>query len=79
MFGGTNGRAATYGQGCGTGTISSSSANGTYVAGSTLSITLGNAPANTFALLVPSVDMKEGLQQGGQRREKAGRDRRIQP
>ncbi len=58
-FAATNGRAATHGIGCGTGTISSTSTGGTYVAGSTVNVTLANAPANTIALLIPSTDQKE--------------------
>lgn len=58
-FASVNGRAANAGIGCGTATISSSSAGGTYVAGSTVTVTLAGAPANTIALLVPSTDQKE--------------------
>ncbi len=58
-FAATNGRALTVGRGCGAGTISSSSSGGTYVGGSTVAITLANAPANTIALLVPTLDQKE--------------------
>jgi hypothetical protein len=58
-FAATSGRVANAGIGCGAATISSTSAGGTYVAGSTLSVTLAAAPASTLALLLPSFDMKE--------------------
>ncbi|MBZ0153605.1 MAG: hypothetical protein K8J09_18930 [Planctomycetes bacterium] len=58
-FASTNGRAATHGIGCGAATINSTSTGGTYVAGSTVDITLAGAPANSIALLLPTVDMKE--------------------
>jgi hypothetical protein len=59
MFASTTGRAINTGIGCGAGTISSTSTGGTYVVGSTVTITLAGAPANTFALLVYSFDQKE--------------------
>ena len=58
-FASTNGRAANHGLGCGTATISSTSTGGTYVAGSTVNVTLAGAPANSIALLAPTTDMKE--------------------
>jgi hypothetical protein len=58
-FAATNGRAAPHGRGCGTATISSASTGGTYVAGSTVAVNLAAAPANTIALLVPTLDQKE--------------------
>lgn len=58
-FASVSGRAGNAGIGCGSATINSTSTNGSYVAGSTIAITLGGAPANTIALLVPSLDMKD--------------------
>jgi hypothetical protein len=58
-FAATTGRAANHGIGCGAATISSTSTGGTYVAGSTVNVTLAGAPANTIALLAPSLDQKE--------------------
>jgi hypothetical protein len=58
-FASTTGRAANHGIGCGPGTINSTSTGGTYVAGSTVNVTLASAPANSIALLAPTIDMKE--------------------
>lgn len=58
-FASTTGRAANAGIGCGAATINSTSTGGTYVAGSTVNITLAGAPANTIALLAPTLDQKE--------------------
>lgn len=59
VFAGTNGRATTFGIGCGTATINTTSTNGTYVAGSTVTVTLAGGPANGIAALVPTLDLKE--------------------
>lgn len=58
-FASTNGRVATAGIGCGTGTINSTSTGGTYVAGATLNLTLSNATPNSAAWLIPSIDQKD--------------------
>jgi hypothetical protein len=59
VFASANGRAANTGIGCGAGTINSTTAGGTYVAGSTVTLQLANAPANTFGMLLYSFDLKE--------------------
>ncbi|MEZ5966407.1 MAG: hypothetical protein R3F56_21405 [Planctomycetota bacterium] len=58
-FASASGTAATVGQGCGAGTITSTSANGTYVGGSTLTVSLAGGTANGSAWLMPSTDMAE--------------------
>jgi hypothetical protein len=58
-FASTNGMAATVGRGCGAATINSTSANGTYVANSTIDLTLSGATANGLAWLLASLDMAE--------------------
>lgn len=58
-FAATNGRAINAGIGCGAATINSTSTGGTYIAGSTVDVTLAGAPASTIALLVPTLDQKE--------------------
>ena len=58
-FAGTNGRATTYGIGCSTATINSTSTNGTYVGGSTVTVTIAGGPANGIVALVPSLDLKD--------------------
>ncbi|MCB9882580.1 MAG: hypothetical protein H6834_12390 [Planctomycetes bacterium] len=60
-FASGNGRATTVGTGCGSATVSSTSAGGTYVAGATMTVTLAGAPPMTPAILFPSVDMSELL------------------
>ena len=60
-FSSANGGASTAGVGCGAGTISTSSSGGTYVPGSTMTVTLANATANSIAWLIPSFDQKELL------------------
>jgi hypothetical protein len=62
VFAATGGRATTAGFGCGSATVSSTSTNvggSSYVAGETVTLGLANAPANTPAFLLPSVDMAE--------------------
>src|SRR5690606_9751017 len=56
-FASTSGMATTMGRGCGTGTINSTSTGGSYVAGSTINLTLTNASPNGVAWLLPSADM----------------------
>jgi hypothetical protein len=58
-FASNNGSAITNGRGCGTATIASTSTGGTYVGGATVNVTLAAAPANTIALLVPTLDQRE--------------------
>jgi hypothetical protein len=58
-FTATTGRAANAGIGCGSATISSTTAGGTYVNGSTTSFTLAAASPSSIAWLMPSVDLKE--------------------
>lgn len=58
-FASTSGVAGTVGQGCGTATIGSTSTNGSYVAGSTVNLSLSGATPNALAWLLPSVDMNE--------------------
>ncbi|MBK8975818.1 MAG: hypothetical protein IPM29_07815 [Planctomycetes bacterium] len=60
-FAAVSGRVATAGVGCGTATVNSTSVGGTYVVGSTVTLSIANAPASSPALLVPSVDMSEFL------------------
>jgi hypothetical protein len=57
-FASANGRASTAGIGCGAATINSTSLTPAYVAGSQMTITLANAPANSLALLLPSLNQK---------------------
>lgn len=58
-FASASGRVANAGIGCGSATINSTSTGGTYVGGATVGVTLAGAPANVFALLYPSFDLKE--------------------
>ena len=58
-FAGTNGNAKDHGIGCGLATATSSSANGTYVDGCTMTFSISNAPPSTIAALIPSVDQNE--------------------
>lgn len=58
-FAATNGRTAAHGIGCGAATINTTTTGGTYVAGSTVGVTLAGATANSIALLAATTDMKE--------------------
>jgi hypothetical protein len=58
-FASANGMATTMGRGCGSGTINSTSTNGSYVANSTINVTIGSATPGGVAWLLPSVDMAE--------------------
>lgn len=58
-FATASGRATTAGMGCGSASVGSTSSGGSYVAGSTISITLSGAPPTTFAMLLAAFDMKE--------------------
>ena len=55
----TQGRAVNVGTQCGFGKIWSGSGSGIYVGGSTLSLRLIDASANSVALLIPALDLKE--------------------
>jgi hypothetical protein len=60
-FGSSTGMAANVGRGCGSATIASTSTNGSYVAGSTINVTIAGGSAGGLAWLLPSVDMAELL------------------
>lgn len=58
-FASTTGRVANHGRGCGSATIGGTTTAANFVAGGTFQITLAGAPANTIALLAPTLDQKE--------------------